>query len=298
LIGVRYFLEPLLAVTPIVPVVVALRPAHLQPIERTLVLYVVAAAVVMNVLPIFHIGNFGTVPRYSLVLLPALALLAGRAVEPWWRGERPAIATLAAMFVLAVWLATRQQDGTAAAVLLVGNLLLIAAAARPLGTAAVAVAAALMMAGLLLPIHRDVGRSLTASYLEPMVDSLRRHRDRISGPVLTNAQLLSSFAESRLPGADVRFVVPIDMSRDMVLLTNPANGQREEIHRLCETAFYGRTLFGPIRPDDVPADAVFALRVEPRLQLLLPEEVWGSRLEVLEETPVYRLARVLPGPAD
>lgn len=296
-IGARYFLEPLLALTPIAPVIVALRPARLQPVERTLLLYLVVMALLMNVLPILQIGNFSTAPRYSMALLPALALLAGRAFEPWWGGERPTLATLAAMFLFAVWLATRQQDGTAAAVLLIATPILIAAVGLRLGTTAAALAVALMGAGPMLPIHRDVGRTVTAQYLDPMVDWLRAHRDRISGPVLTNSQLLAPFAESRLAWVDVRFVVPIEMSHDIILLSNPANGQRDRIRRLCETDLYGRTLFAPITPEDVPPDALLALRVDVRLPILLPEAVWGPRLQVLEESPQYRIARILPAAA-
>jgi hypothetical protein len=252
---------------------------------------------VMNVLPIFHIGNFGTAPRYSMALLPALALFAGRAFEPWWSGERPTLVTLAAMALFAVWLATRQQDGAAAALLLIANLILIAAVGLQLGTTAAALAVTFMVAGPLLPIRLDVGRTMTAPYLEPMADWLRAHRDQISGPVLTNSQLLAPFVEGRLAGVDVRFVVPIEMSREMALLSNPANGQRDRIRRLCETDFYGRTLFAPITPEDVPPDALLALRIEPRLSILLPEAVWGPRLQVLEETPQYRIARMLPAAA-
>src|SRR5262249_51811795 len=109
LIGWRYFLEPLLAVTPIVPVVVALRFARLQPIERTLALSVAATAVMMSVMPIFQLGNFGTSPRYSLVLLPGIALLTSRVVEPWFERERPRLGRLVAMALFGTWLATRQQ---------------------------------------------------------------------------------------------------------------------------------------------------------------------------------------------
>ncbi|MFI5365361.1 MAG: hypothetical protein ACHQ4J_07030 [Candidatus Binatia bacterium] len=297
LIGAQYFLEPLLAVSPIVPVIVALRLARLQPIERTLLLYSAVAAVALNVLPIFHIGNFGTSPRYSMALLPALAVLAGRAFEPWWSGERPTLVTLVAMALFAGWLATRQQDGTAVALLLIANLIFIAAVGLQLGTPTAALAVALMVAGPLLPIRLDVGRTITAQYLDPMVDWLRAHGDRISGPVLTNSQLLAPFVEGRLARVDVRFVVPIEMSREIALLTNPANGQRDRIRRLCETDLYGRTLFAPITPEDVPPNALLALRVEPRLSILLPEAVWGPRLQVLEETPQYRIARMRPAAA-
>lgn len=293
-IGPQYFLEPLLAVTPIAPVIVAIRWTRLQPIERTLILYFAVVALVLNVLPVFHVGNFGTAPRLSLALLPVLALLVGRAADLWWDNERPAFAILASMAFVTWWLATRQQSETATALLLVGNLLLIAAMGLRAGTAAVGFAVLTVAAGPLLPIRLDVARDATASYLGPMVDSLRAHRDLLSGPVLTNSQLLSAFAEHRLAGTDVRFVIPGEMTRDLVLLSNPGNGQREHIQRLSETDLYGRTVWGPITPDDVPVGALMALCADPRLPLLLPEQAWRGRLEIIEATPQFQIARVLP----
>jgi hypothetical protein len=292
LIGVQYFLEPLLAVTPIAALAIAVRPSRLQPVEWTLLLYLLAAALVINVLPIFEIGNFGTSPRFSLALLPPLALLIGRAFDPWWDGDRPALPTLGVMLVLAIWLATRQQNGLAAALLLVGNVLLIGSVGLRLRTTAAGLALALMAVGPLLPVHRDVGRSVTAPYLDPLLDWLRAHPEQISGPVLTNSQLLSAFLENRLPDVDVRFIVPPEMSRDLVMLSNPANGQQDWIRRVSENDFYGRTVFTPLDPEQVPPNALFALRVDPRLSILLPEAVWGTRLEMLESTPQIRIARV------
>jgi hypothetical protein len=292
LIGVQYFLEPLLAVTPIAALAIAVRPSRLQPIEWTLLFYLLAAALVINVLPVFEIGNFGTSPRFSMALLPPLALLVGRAFDPWWGGDRPALPILGAMLVLAIWLATRQQNGTAAALLLVGNGLLIGSISLRLWTTAAGLALVLMAVGPILPVHRDVGRSVTAPYLDPLLDWLRAHPEQISGPVLTNSQLLSAFLESRLPDVDVRFIVPPEMSRDLVMLSNPANGQQDWIRRVSENDFYGRTLFAPFAPDEIPPNALFALRVDPRLSILLPETVWGTRLDVLEDTPQIRIARL------
>jgi hypothetical protein len=236
-------------------------------------------------------------PRVSLVLLPGFALFVGRTAEWWWNDERPPVAALAAMAVLTLWLATRQQTRVAASILLIGNGLLVGATGLRAGTAAAALAVALLAAAPLLPIRLEVGRSVTAQYLDPMVDWLRAHRQLISGPVLTNSQLLSAYAERRLSGVDVRFVVPIEMSRDLTLLSNPANEQQARIRDLCTTDLYGRTLSAPITPDDVPAGSLLALRVESRLPLLLPEAVWGGRLDVLEDTPQFRIARVVPAPA-
>ena len=96
----------------------------------------------------------------------------------------------------------------------------------------------------------------------------------------------------------MRFVISLEMSRDMMLLSNPANGQQDRIRHLCEKDFYGRAVFGPLSPERVPPAALLALRVDERLALLLPDAIWRSRLELLEDTPQYRIARVLPTSAD
>jgi len=241
-----------------------------------------------------RLANFGTSPRYSMAILPALGLLAERVLEPWWEGERPRGLALAAIGVFALWLATRQSDAVTVTVLLAAYALLLTAAAGRRGTAALALAVGLVVAGPLLTIRRDVGRTVTAPFLDPMLDWLQAHPEQLTGPLLTNSQLLAAFAEQRLPDLDIRFVAGSDISGDMTQLSNPANGQRQAILRLCATDLYGRTLFAPIDPDDVPPGALLALRVEKRLPLLLPEAVWGPRLEILADTPLFRIARVRP----
>ena len=95
----------------------------------------------------------------------------------------------------------------------------------------------------------------------------------------------------------MRFLAWTDIVRDLMGLSNPANGQRDRIRHLCDIDLYGRMQFGPIAPEDVPPNTLLALRAEDiRLPRLMPEAVWRSRLEVLEETPRIRIARVSPPP--
>jgi len=291
LLGVRYLLEPLLAVTPLAPLIVAVRPVRLQPLERTLLMYLVVGAVLVNALPILRLANFGTSPRYSMCLLPALLLLIGRVFGSWWQGERQPAAALVAVSLFALWLATRQQDSATVAFLLIVYALLVGAASFRFGTAAAAMALVLVAAGPLLAVRREVGRTQTAPYLEPMSQWLATHRAQLAGPILTNSNMLAAFLESRVPGLDVRFVAGPEMTREVVL-TNAANGQRERIRRLAENNFYGRGMFASITPDDVPPGALLVLRNDVRLSTLLPEAVWGGRLDVLEATPQYRIARL------
>jgi hypothetical protein len=306
LIGLRYFLEPALALTPVAAAVAALRLARLGRIERVVLIYAVVATAAVNVLPIFRIGNFGASPRYLVHVLPALALLLGRAVEPWWEGEPLGVSRLVATLLLAVWMATRQTDQRVVVPFLVAYAVVVTIAQLRPGALAVMLVAAFAAAGPLLPVRFEIGRAITAPYLDPIVQWLRSHPAEATAPIYTNSQLLAPFLEARVrpARADISFVAGIDMVRELLLLTDPDNGQRERIRRLCATDLYGKTILGPITPDDVPVDSLLALRVESRLPLLFPDAVWAPRLEVLAESPQYRIARLraaalrqsVPGP--
>src|SRR5262249_41898501 len=159
------------------------------------------------VLPIFRIGNFGASPRYSVHVLPALALLLSRAIEPWWEGEPLRSSGLLATLALAAWIVTRQVgDRFVASILVVYAIIVLTARLWP-GPLAVVQAAALAAAGPLLPVRFEVGRALTAPYLDPMVQWLESHPDQANAPIYTNSQLLAPRLEAngRLPRAEVFF---------------------------------------------------------------------------------------------
>jgi hypothetical protein len=297
LIGLRYLLEPALALTPAVALVAGFRLGRLRRIERALLAYAVLTLVAMNVLPIFRIGNFGDSPRYSLHALPALALLIGRALDPWWDGERPGFTSLLGTALLGVWVATREPDGHPFWILMAVYTLILAAAWLRAGTVAAALTAALILAGPLFPFRTSVIQKVVAPYLDPMSAWLKAHPELRARPIYTNAQLLAPFLERYLPGASVYHMAGIDMARDLNLLTNPDNGQRARIRQLCASDLYGKTLFPPFTPEDLPGDALLALRMDPRLPLLLPSATWSSRLELLVETPTFRIARIRPAAA-
>jgi hypothetical protein len=123
---------------------------------------------------------------------------------------------------------------------------------------------------------------------------LRDHPDARVRPIYTNAQLLAPFVEGRLAVGDIYHVAGIDMVRELNMLSNPHNGQRDRLRRLCAADLYGKTIFAPIVPEDLPHDALLALRMDERLPLLLPASVWSERLEVLAETTDYRIAQLRP----
>jgi hypothetical protein len=254
---------------------------------------VVLTAVVMNVLPIFHIGAFGDSPRYLLHLLPALALLIGRTLESWWDGERPSVAPLLVVALVAVWVATRQQDAHAVQILLVAHGLMLAAVWLRAGTLAAALAVMLVVVGPVLPLRTQLTQADTARYLVPMTEWLKTHPQAQAAPIYTNAQLLAPFLERHLPGADVHHMAAPDMTLDFAL-TNERNGQRDRLLRLYKSNLYGHTLWPPITPEDLPGNAILALRNDVRLPLILPPEVWGSRMETLVQTPDYQIARLRP----
>jgi hypothetical protein len=296
LVGLSYLLEPAAALTPVAALAVAVPFGRLTRIELMLLAYAIVMAVTMNVLAILHVGSYGDSPRYLLHLLPALALLVGRALEPWWDGERPSVASLLALALVIVWVATRQQDPRAVQILLVTQGLLLAAVCLRAGTVVAALAVTLVLVGPLLPLRTQLTQADTAKYLAPMAEWLEAHPQEGAGPIYTNAQLLAPFLEQHLPGADVHHMAAPDIAREQVL-TNEANGQRDRLLRLAGTNLYGKTLWPPFTPDDFPANAIFALRNDARLPLVLPPDVWGPRLEMLVQTPDYQIARLRPSTA-
>lgn len=294
LIGVRFFLEPAAAVTPVAALAAAVPIKRLQPIERALLAYAVLTAVAMNALPIFGIGNFGSAPRYSLHLLPALALLVGRAAEPWWEGRRPALASLAAAVLLGIWIALQQKGEGVAEILMAGLALVLAAALVRAGRVAVALLCACVIAGPLVPIRTELTR---AAHLRRILAYLTAHPEHTQGPIYTTEQMLAPYLERRLPGVEVHFLASPDMAAELAF-TNPHNGQRERIARLRAADMYGQMQFPPITPADLMPGRLVVLREDVRIPLFLPPDVWAAHLEPLVAEPEFRILRVRAAPAD
>lgn len=81
---------------------------------------------------------------------------------------------------------------------------------------------------------------------------------------------------------EVMFMIGEDQKYDLVHMTNEANGQRSAILDLVSSWAYGRgVLPGTYSPDTLPPNAALVLRNDPRVGLLLPEEVWADRLETI-----------------
>lgn len=294
-IGLQYLLEPAVALTPATALAATLVVARLARFERAVLAYALLSALAMNVLPILRVGNFGSSQRYSLHILPALALLIGRAMDPWWEKQRPSASALVGAFVLAIWVATRQAEGLTAPLIIITTCAAVLAAAWVrAGELALVLTLSLVVVGPWLPRQDEVTRSATAPYLDPMIAWLDEHPELDRFPLYTNAQLLAPQLERLATPREVYVMAGIDMARELVSLTNPDNGQRERIRYFAATDLYGRMLLPPFAPDDLPSNALLVLRVEPRLSLLLPEVAWSSRLEILTETPRIRMARIRP----
>jgi hypothetical protein len=298
-IGPEYFLAFVPAVTPVMGLAAMVRLSRLSPLERTLFVYLVVMTLVLEIFPIFKIGNFGGSPRYLSQLLPVFALLAARAVEipreSFW--ARLAQGTLAV--VLTAWAVTRIAGSVHVVPVMTLFGLTIACICLGGRHAAAIAATVLIMAGPLLVPGSKVARQDLAAYLDPMEQWLHTHRDTLQGPIYTNSQLLEAFTQLHggLPSLDIRYLIGFDQLEGTLDLSNPYNGQRESIRRLCARSFYGRGLVASeLRPEDLTPGTLFAIRVDKRTDITLPPEIWASRLEILHEEGGARMARLRPAP--
>jgi hypothetical protein len=293
LIGLQFFLEPLLALTPLAALIGCVPFRRLQCSEWVLFAYSVITMVVMNVFPILRIGNFGTAPRYFLHVLPPLVLLTARAIEPWWDGKRPKLPAFGLVLLVALWSATRHQTLSVSASLMALYLVLLLVVWIKPGRVAVALAGLIAVAGPLLPVRVDITRTVAAKYLDGMVEWIDQHPELHKRPIYTNAQLIGPYLERHLPGLRIYHVAGEDMVRELTMLTNPRNGQRERILQLSRDNLYGQTLFGPIHPEDLPPDALLLLREDARLPQFLPDAVWAGRLIWIEKAQQFRVAQLI-----
>jgi hypothetical protein len=144
----------------------------------------------------------------------------------------------------------------------------------------------------LLPLRFEVGRAITADYLDPIIDWLDAHPDEARRPIYTNSQLLAPYLEIRgRPPGSVYFLAGIDSIREE-MLTNEANGQRATLRSFAENDLYGKTITHSVTPADIPAGALVVVRIESRTSRLLPDDVWAPHLEVLVDEGTYRIARM------
>jgi hypothetical protein len=299
-VSARQFLINLFSISPVIAICFSARLQRLTPVERTLFAYALGWLVLVTVLPVFRLANFGFSPRYALQVLPAIALLSGRAVEPWLEGERARwFDWLVPLLLFLIWLGTGRDDQLVVVPVLLISAAVVSSAWLRRRRAAVGWAFVLAALGPWLPMRLGIARAEAAPYLPAMANWLRVHPEQARGPVYTNSQLLASYLEGsgHVPGADVRFLMGVDQYFDVVQMSDQHNGQREDLRRAMRLDLYGHGVTpDAVAPESMPEDATFALREDRRLEMLLPAATWTRHLELLESGPGYRIMRlVAPG---
>jgi hypothetical protein len=256
--SVAKLLDTLVSITPAIALCAFVRPKRLGPIERTLLAYTVGWLFLACVLPVFRLANFGFVPRYAVQVLPAVALLSTRAVEPW--------------------LEARRGLGTAASV------------------GIVALSAMGPLLPLRFEISwRELAPYLPAmaTWLRQHPEQARGPV-YTNSPLLS----FYLDGAGGVPGVDVRFMMGVDQYYDVVEMSDAANGQRDALRRMIPLDLYGHGVApDTLAPASVPDDATFVLRNDKRLGLLLPDATWAPHLEPLEEGSGYRVLKFSAAPA-
>jgi hypothetical protein len=267
---------------------------RLSSVERTLAVFAVTFAALFSFLPFLRLA-IEPMARHSMQTLPAIALLAARAVESWLDEEGASRRlTIVASALVAIWAVSLNPPAAIA----VPILLVYACAALwvrrapRISAGAVALAAGL---GLLLPI----GELATPDYFRPVLAWLRTHPDETRGATIyTNAHVLPfGITTAGITESQPKFIVGPDMVWELAALTNPANGQQATLMRLAATKCYGASvMWDAISPDTISPRSLFVLTHDPRLPLILPDRVWAARLEHLVDTDSFTIARAIPSP--
>ncbi|MCA9704586.1 MAG: hypothetical protein KDK70_01915 [Myxococcales bacterium] len=279
----------LLALTPAVAVLGAWRGSRATTIERAGLAWCGLLFAALVLLPRWQVFNFDLSPRYLLPLLPMLALAVGRVVDDLGPeadsapGLRRALG-LAVFAGLAV--ATERLGGGAAAlgVGLVASAVMALAGAGWLRASWVVLGALLAVGPLALTDGARIARHQLAPALDEMCARLAEHPEWASRPIYTNEPLLAAFLERSggLPGRDVRYLVQADQLHELSSLSNPASGQRQALLQALRGGFYGTPVFpDELVPERVAPGAVFVLRDDPRLSLVMPPQSWAGLVRVV-----------------
>jgi hypothetical protein len=282
------------------------RAGAVSGVERAGLAFAIVFMAALVLLPRWRVFNFDLSPRYLLPALPWLALAVGRVAERMGDGEDAATGRrrgvgLGAFAVLAFAV---DRCGGGASALAAGA---IAAAAMALGGAGRPVLARVLL-GVLLGVgalaYGDgarIARQQHSPGLEPVVDHLREHPEWDGRPVYTNEPLLAAFLERSavegggVPRLDVRYLVQADQLHELTSLANPANGQRQALLDALRQGFYGTPVLpGELAPETAPAGAIFVLRDDPRLALVMPPEQWSRWLRVVHPGVGVTIAVLAP----
>jgi hypothetical protein len=288
----------LLAITPGVAWLGAWRASSASAVERAGLAFAIVFVAALVLLPRWQVFNFDLSPRYLLPVLPLVALAVGRVAQHL--GTGPAAPSglqlgvgLGAFAGLAF---VTERLGGGQSALLVGAIaataLAVGGAGRP-ALARVLLGALLAVGAAALGDGARVARKQHSPALTPMVERLHAHPEWAGHPIYTNEPLLDAYLarSGDLPGTDVRYLVQADQLHELTALSNPANGQRQALLAALRQGFYGT----PVLPEElvpaaVPADAIFVLRDDPRLPLVMPPERWSPWLRIVHADPGMTIA--------
>jgi hypothetical protein len=289
----------LLAVSPAVPLFFVLRRTGMALVEIVLVVHASVWIVLATVLPAFEIANFGFVPRYILPILPAVALLGGRAVGEWWQSGR---AGLRWIFFAALYGASlgftyvHSQENRAVWMLALAG----GVTAWALRTRRTVVVSATLLGILAGPyaLPTQVSRQELAEYLPATERWLREHPSDITGPLFTNSMLLGPYLSRHASDLrlDIRYLMPVDSIAEAYSLVNPNSRQKEEgLAALYKSGLPGAKIVWSegLKPTDLPPGSLFLFRPhDDRIQLTLPTKIWESHLQSIAQAgcQIFRLA--------
>lgn len=240
---------------------------------------------VLLAMPRWRAFNFDLSPRYLLGVVPALALAISWRIGALSDPAPTRVRTLEALvlvgaaaigFHLAIGGAHPTALAAAAA-----TATIVAVGRAGFATAAAVGAVALALAG---PLGFADGTGLLRTRSAPALEEIHTRlgddpklRDR---PLYTNAPLLSSVLDRGRWGP-VHYIVQADQLHEIVALTNPMSGQRQRVLDALSRGFYGIPVFADaFTPDALPADAVLVLVDDPRLDLVMPPEIWEPALRL------------------
>ncbi|MEX1364131.1 MAG: hypothetical protein AB1Z98_13470 [Nannocystaceae bacterium] len=288
----------LLAITPAIALLGIWRRKGGGELEQVGLLSVGLLVVALVVLPRWQVFNFDLSPRYLLPALPFVALAIGRVSEALGPDDDAASGLrrglgLGALAVLAIVI-ERAGGGTLSLVAVASAAGLVALAGAGYSRTARLGLGALLAAGpLAFGDGARLARRLHSPALDQAVARLREHPQWQARPIYTNEPLLDAYLRrgGGLPDREVHYLVQADQLYELTTLSNPDNGQRAALLAALREGFYGI----PVLPDEldpasVPAGAVFVLREDARLSLVMPPERWDPWLRVVHPGVGLRVA--------
>lgn len=294
LVGSALALSPAFVLAAVAP------PARWRRLELAWALVAAFELGLLLAMPRWRAFNFDLSPRYLLVVLPAIALAIGRAVDAW--DERDASwtrvgaeAVVLAGFAALAFAGTRageHPDGLVAAAIVATAIACVRAGWSVPGRALVV--GLLAIGPFAFADGARLARASEAPELDEIVARLHERADWRDKVVYTNAPLLPLvLARADAPRvAAVHYLVQADQIYELTRLSDPDNGQRDALLARLRDGFGSPALLpGDLKPQDA-AGALFVLVDDPRLSLVLPNDRWEPWLDTVYASERVRIAFV------